>query len=1067
MAITKEQTDEIAEGLGLEAPAPATNFELPETPTFRFDRSKIEEQLQAPDERPSFMDAIGYSLQNDSSAAALHQWMSRGNYDIDLSFDEDALEETLKDPEVKKRMEALPEGVGEKVGGAVSRKHFYALLTDAEEEMRREMLIAAAPGGLAARLLAGLGDPLDWGVAAIPGLGIAKTASRLRNAVRAGLAASVSNAAVEASVAAVSPFRDEKDVMIASLAGFTLGAPLGALGRGADAEVARLASDAQRNIAKGDDAFAPGGAGLFTAGDESLAPLSRERTDNLLDGEYDPQFDHKAANKAQMNYTGTLLHSDSDITRRATSRIMETGTTLKDPNAPKKYTAELRANHIRRVMDTALMRNMHPHFKAWGKRKGYGGFRMSITAGPGREFGEEVGLAMQGWTTGISKEAADAANAARPLMKEWLRMAKEAGVEGFDEVADNPNYFPRMYNHSKWLAAREKYGEQGLIRFFRGAIMADAEDIPKEIAERIARGMVRTVTKNAAGMDLNIANGFSLDDIGRLREILEPEDADEVIAMIQRMKASDASDAGRVSRAKRRVRLDETYSVPIADKGTLRLADLIETDARRVLMRYSRVMAGHIGLAKEANIRSKADFEALKRSILDEGIQKNRLSAAQREVGSLDEVYKLITGTAVEADPYSNMSTASRMLSTLNYILVGGSFGVAQLPEIGNVIGHAGVRQFLRYMPEYRKLLKRAQDGKLEDELARAMEDAFAPGTDWWRNPVMGGFDDMGYGFESDTLMNRLASKVDPTLQSGARLTTALSLMAPINAVLQRMAGIHWAAQLADAAHGRITLSTKQVQRLRDAGVDEAMQAKIMANLKKHAKYDGKKLRNPHLEKWDDADAVDTFRMSGTRVARRLVQENDIGNSNRLLHQPFGRLLFQFMSFMFNSVNKQLLHGLKYHDIQTWVSWTTAMFVGTMAYVGQTYANYANDREQREKRLTPEKIAAAAVMRAGYAAVLPMIVDNGRAVMGYDPIFSYARNSGLGTTLVDSNATYRLARDVGHMLVLPGHLMHGDYQFSQENTAVINRLTPWHTLLGVRNGLAAVNAGLPESSSTE
>jgi hypothetical protein len=134
-----------------------------------------------------------------------------------------------------------------------------------------------------------------------------------------------------------------------------------------------------------------------------------------------------------------------------------------------------------------------------------------------------------------------------------------------------------------------------------------------------------------------------------------------------------------------------------------------------------------------------------------------------------------------------------------------------------------------------------------------------------------------------------------------------------------------------------------------------------------------------------------------------------------------------------------------------------------MAYTGRTHLESLG-RKDREKflreRLTPERIAAAAFNQAGFSALLPPMIDTALTVApGVDPIFSYGRTSGLGTSFTD------LGRyPVGSMVRGAGNLMTAanDGQLTAAEWRNVQRLLPFSRVLGVKQALDALGSELPE-----
>ena len=1030
-------------------------------------------EAAATDPSHSFLALLSMAAENDSTLSAFSRRNAGDKFQHDPEFDSVA---AFQAPETLERIRRLLptadiETLGRELGESVSAEHFEHQLANFESYLEREKAMTDQMGkALVARMIIGAIDPVDLGVMAVTGgFGASAKVGRIANALRVGVSAGMANASVEGVVAVDNPFRGQNEVMMAAILGIALGGTIGGITARTQLDDAARRSlnglvdsvGSARRIMRVDDADAPWPAG-------PLAPRSQVKLLEIAGFDTAPgQFRFEKLQKAQFNYQGRLFFSDDEEVRTIASRMIEGGF-LKNRDEARAFTAELQAQQINGVFMTGFMRDTGDAFKRWSKRNGIGHFRATYGTKASEDFYSEVGLAMRGVTNNVSAEASEAARAVRPLMDDLYQIAREAGVKGFEKDKLD-HFFPRMYHREKWLGVMRDVPEENVINWFKHAIMGEAADMPEELAEKLGKWYVRGITRRSGGMDANVAHGIDLDDMGKLRELLQEnidpasmKTVDDLVDEIDAWKSARKPDSGSVTHARQRIRIDETYRAPVEKKDKtvmdLGLSDLTENNAFKVLHRYSRVMSGHIGLAGRTGIKSRADFEAIKKGILDRGVEKGRTNSAMDEVEALDDAYKLLTGTSVEENPFGKASMAARSITSLNYTRFSGGFGVSQIPEVGNVVGEAGVLYFLKNIPALRGMLTRGQDGKLVKQLGRDLEDAFAPGTDFMRNPAVAAFDDFGNGFDESAL-GGILRKIDPALQSMGRLSSVVSFMAPLNAALQRSASINWSAKMyRRAMHGK-HLGADDVRRMRSGGWDEATQAKVFEGLKQF----GKKGRNGELEgidfqAWRSADPVtaSAFELAGYRASRQLIQENNIGNTGRAIHRPVGKIVFQFMSFMFNSINKQMLHGVHHADIQTWVSWSTASFFGAMAYTGQTMANFWNDEEQLEKRLTPQRIAAAGFARAGFAAALVPVVDNAMALGQLDPIFAYSRPSGLGTTIAGSNPTMVTLRDVWKAASALSSPLHEDAKFTRQHVGSIMRLSPFHRVLGVQSGFNAL-----------
>jgi hypothetical protein len=129
----------------------------------------------------------------------------------------------------EKAWEGIPHQDRHKLFDSRSAEHF-AWMKDqyAREQATEKELAKAGLWAIPARLALNMGDPLALVASVSTGSGILAKSSRLTNAVRAGLVAGGTNAAIEGVLAKGSQSLDGSDVVLGALAGFAIGAPIGA-----------------------------------------------------------------------------------------------------------------------------------------------------------------------------------------------------------------------------------------------------------------------------------------------------------------------------------------------------------------------------------------------------------------------------------------------------------------------------------------------------------------------------------------------------------------------------------------------------------------------------------------------------------------------------------------------------------------------------------------------------------------------------------------------------------------------------------------------------------------------
>ncbi len=296
--------------------------------------------------------------------------------------------------------------------------------------------------------------------------------------------------------------------------------------------------------------------------------------------------------------------------------------------------------------------------------------------------------------------------------------------------------------------------------------------------------------------------------------------------------------------------------------------------------------------------------------------------------------------------------------------------------------------------------------------------------------------------------------KTDGAVQMTKRMASAASLMAPINARLEKIAAVAHALVYTDIAKGTTKISKAKRARLRGSGLSDKMQDKVIAEMRKHVEWDSRgRVKDLHAEDWN-YNTADQFAMSVRRDASFTIQRNDIADLPVIVYNPAGRLLLQFKSFMFGSVVKQLERGHNYADIETFTSFMSSIFMAGTAYIGQTYIDYATDPEKRAEMLSPENIAGAAYQRAGFAAITTPFVATAAELAGFGDVVNH-RTSGLATSLLsmDQNPTTQLLRSLEQTIYGSVDLLSPTARFDDKDVKRALTLLPFNRVLGVKNGL--------------
>jgi hypothetical protein len=551
--------------------------------------------------------------------------------------------------------------------------------------------------------------------------------------------------------------------------------------------------------------------------------------------------------------------------------------------------------------------------------------------------------------------------------------------------------------------------------------------------------------------------------------------------------AQDAADnpkgEGSFRNAKRRVQFDENFAMTFRDQNayqagrieevTIRMSDLFENNVEALYGRYSRAMSGHIGLAK-VGIKSRKDFDdsikLVERELNDD------LRELKRVKETAEVTYKIITGQPIE--DATTLTRLGRAARDYNFSTTMGQAGFAQVPDFHGLLvrGYLGytLKNFFGALKTFRRV-----DGSIDDDFYREMEEMIGVGTDYHNNAVFSSYDpgeESLAGLPTSSKIGALADNALGRVEHGLRVSSrgvqAASGMAFMNSFAQRLAARAVVQRIVKDVLKGGAFSPRRAAAL---GLDDAMKARIAKQIKAHTEFVegdfGGKVRIVNWAKWDDIEARDAMMNAAFRESRRIVQEEDLGDTSLWMHKNWGKILVQFRRFAFVSYSKQLLFGIAHHDAEAATALMLSMTLAAMAYKARHEAKVAalevggadNDtiEKYREKYLTLDRYAAAAWANSSYSSLTPALIDSTSSFATGERFFD-TRNSGLGSDIITGNPTYSLVKNLGK--AGSGAMqaaLRGDRQFDKSDAAAFRRLLPYQNVLGMDAMFQAITGDLP------
>jgi len=781
--------------------------------------------------------------------------------------------------------------------------------------------------------------------------------------------------------------------------------------------------------------------------------------------------------KGRFDKSSVLRRSDNPYMRSASEKFLEDTVGNKDFSR-SILTADIQKSNYAGTRMTSFYKEYEPAFTQYltdiGKTTKFKSYNLNDRM----QFSNLVSRAVRGEVLDIPA-VTKGAEAVKKTFKRMLDDLKKDGVEGAADILDNPNYFPRHWSISRMQDVQERIGEDKLIGFLKNSLVKGSDNLSDTDGLKLAGHIYRMIKTS------KFSDGFSVD------RILKTTDEDELRNLITdytELSEKEISDLVKVllkptkpkvpARLSRRASFDETHE-ELVDNVAIKFSDLLDNNTEGVVGAYINQMSGHVAFAR-TGIKSKQDYQKILNEIrkgydLPEVAKKYKTRTGQIrknfELATLETIYKNIIGIPTETNIKGGTASILRNLRKYNYANVFNQVGFAQIPEMGNIIGTAGVRSFVKYIPEFKNILTRAKDGKLSNEFLDEIETLVSgTGSNRLVDSVINRSDDFAG-------MTSKVGKIEKTLDVATRITSDFSGFHAVDTLSRRLATITSFDKLARHATGKLKLSPADIKRYTNIGFsDEELQA-VFRNIKQNSSFvegglTGRKIRRLNVDDWDDQDLVNKMSLYMNRHLRRVIQENNYGEMMAMgADGSLGKTLFQFRNFVTTAYSKQLLHGLHMRDFTFFSSFMTSTMLAGLVYVGQQYAQAVGKTgEERddflERRLSPEAIGGATFQRNTYSTLLPAFIDTGAYLSGADPFLNY-RSSGLETNIWTGNPTISLIEKTTGAIRSTGKaIIDDEYDFSKRDAYKWLRIAPYQNMLGIRNVLQYMidDSDLPSTS---
>lgn len=862
----------------------------------------------APPPDPGLLDVFGAAFRTQNTIGSLIASSGQPNpYEIEDGFD--AIDYVKDDPKFAPYVDEF--------SGIFNRKAADAKkLQIQREEQDRRTVEAGGIAGIVGSMAAGVFDLPTLLPIGGPLIGQARGIGNL--ALRVGVASGLDAAVSETALQATQTGRTANETMVNIGGSVVLGGALGALvGRyltpSAASGLSRKIEGQEAAFKAVDDeiATAPGGFGTSVgaaASDTGPVLLKDEALIKRLPGVniQDPLIRSQLSGLDSTRQTvrqlaETPLEYADNALGIATERGGAVETRIKMWNAPTAVKLRgmdtLYARYFHNVPEpTAWQTRLSPIQSEWARLRG--GQKLTY-----KQFKEEVGRAA---FSGQKHEIPEVSQAAM-LYREWDDALKQAAIDArlFPEdvaVKGDISHLFRMYDREKIIARRDDWTAR-LVDYLtternRAAAIAD------DLASR-AEGV-----EIKADIAAKKADEFARLSDAELRSLVD-EITDNILGNAE----------GRIP-----------YDIVAGPRGALKertlniqsekIADFMELDIETVMRAQQRTMAPDVELARKFG---SVDMAEEIRKINDEANAKiaqatteKQRKAIQRQretdIRDIQGIRDRLRGTyALPSNPSSLVVRAGRVARNLNYVRLLGGMTLSAIPDTAKIVFTHGLTSTFRdgFLPMVRNF-KAFRLAAGEVKAAGTALDMILDSRTMAMADIM---DDFGRHSKFERGLSAVSSKYG-----------LVSLMAPWNASMKQFAGLitmtnvlrsskRWADGIASA---------DEIRRLAASGIDLDMARSIARQFDEFGEVtDGIWLAQTGA--WTDKTAKEAVRAAVVRDVDRIIvtpgQDKPLWMSTEL-----GKMVGQFRSFFFSTMQKTVLSGLQQRD--------AAVLNGTMMMLG-------------------------------------------------------------------------------------------------------------------------------------
>src|SRR5690554_382705 len=561
-----------------------------------------------------------------------------------------------------------------------------------------------------------------------------------------------------------------------------------------------------------------------------------------------------------------------------------------------------------------------------------------------------------------------AAAARQRMFSEALKMRKQYGVRGFENVEDHPAYWSFLPDGSKMHEAVRKYGREQVVETLTGAYMNGRYRIPERTARVLANAQYARAINRSLKARSEVNSILGGRDLENLRNDLKSVGFDDqrIDDMIETFQRTDIE-----QNISDRAKLSLGASISHSHNG-LRMVDLIDT-SHNVALRYSREASADAAIATQG-FKSRFELEEtiregerVSKNILDDQIREaenagnTRLAKDLRKQSTevsadaeiMMESIKMMYGQSLDVrsdGSISPITRAARMSGKYTNIVRLTWNGPASIAENANALVNFGFSTVAKNtrLKDFTQIGKLRKSPELQAPYrllgAYGQEGAFYKN----RNYLLQTMDEFDQN-KLEQIFNNYAGFVSNKTQllSAFRSIQHGSEDLALRSMLDRMTQI---------ARREITPTQRDWDNLERAGMSREEMEIVFRDMRENPEYvnvDGEQVQTFSGDNLDPA-LRDKLGAAMNSLLARQMQKSFVGDTPVWMNKALGQLITQFRGFSLVAIERQVAAGFRGDKIGMGLKVMFGAMLGGAAYYSRAYvrAEASGDPEAEWEKAT-------------------------------------------------------------------------------------------------------------------